>query len=100
MKSRDPLDDLNEAKRAPLQFSVPSFPPMRGNARGPRIGEVFGLPNEALKFLVPPENRAIREITRAVSSPSSDFLIFEATARWFPRRAKRMRKRERRKTRC
>jgi len=36
-----------------------------------------GLPNEVLKFLVPPENRAVREITRLISSPASDFLILE-----------------------
>lgn len=49
--------------------------------RGPGIGEVFGLPNEALKFLVPPENRAVREITPAVSSSSGDFRILGAEAR-------------------
>jgi hypothetical protein len=36
-----------------------------------------GPPNETLKFLVPPENRAVREITRLISSPASDFLILE-----------------------
>lgn len=70
-KSRDPLDDLNEAseraKRAPRCTRRPRRPlvsPILAARDSPRgniytredreLGEVFGLPNEALKFLVPP----------------------------------------------
>lgn len=52
--------------RAAAIFGPLSFPlSMRLYTRGAGIGEVFGLPNEALKFLVLLENRAVREITRA-----------------------------------
>lgn len=77
---RSPSDTANVYTRARMCVYVH----VRTWSRARRIGEVFGLPNEqALKFLVPPENRPVREITPTRFSLSlflftGNFLMFRA----------------------